>query len=77
MALDSLGYRYGHTTVWPMVALYKQAHPPSPAEKRPPNPAERPRQTTAPHQVWFVDVRSLVHDQATFSGIARCGSWVH
>ena len=26
MALDSLGYRYGHTTVWQMVALYKQAH---------------------------------------------------
>jgi transposase len=31
MALDSLGYRYGHTTVWQMVALYKQAHVPSPA----------------------------------------------
>jgi transposase InsO family protein len=60
MALDSLGYRYGHTTVWQMVALYKQAHPPSSAEKRPPNPDERPRQTTAPHQVWFVDVRYLV-----------------
>jgi transposase len=28
MALDSLGYRYGHTSVWQMVALYKQAHPP-------------------------------------------------
>jgi hypothetical protein len=60
MALDSLGYRYGHTTVWQMVALYKQAHPPSPAEKRPPNPDERPKPATAPHQVWFVDVRHLV-----------------
>jgi transposase len=59
MALDSLGYRYGHTTVWQMVALYKQAHPPSPAEKRPPNPDERPQHATAPHQVWFVDVRYL------------------
>jgi transposase InsO family protein len=60
MALDSLGYRYGHTTVWQMVALYKQAHPPSQSEKRPPNPDERPRQATAPHQVWFIDVRYLV-----------------
>jgi transposase len=60
MALDSLGYRYGHTTVWQMVALYKQAHPPSQSEKRPPNPDERPRQATAPHQIWFIDVRYLV-----------------
>jgi hypothetical protein len=28
MALDSLGYRNGHTTVWQMVALDKQTHPP-------------------------------------------------
>jgi hypothetical protein len=41
MALDSLGYRDGHTTIWQMVALYKQAHPPSQSEKRSPNPAER------------------------------------
>jgi transposase InsO family protein len=60
MALDSLGYRYGHTTVWQMVALYKQAHPPAPRQKRLPNPAERPLQATAPHQVWFADVRYLV-----------------
>jgi transposase InsO family protein len=60
MALDSLGYRYGHTTVWQMVALYKQAHPPAPRQKRLPNPAERPLPATAPHHVWFVDVRYLV-----------------
>jgi transposase InsO family protein len=60
MALDSLGYRYGHTTVWQMVALYKQAHPHPPREPRVPNPAERPKATTAPHQVWFVDLRYLV-----------------
>lgn len=60
MALDSLGYRDGHTTVWQMVALYKQAHPRPPQEPRVPNPAERPRAATAPHQVWFVDLRSLV-----------------
>ena len=60
MALDALGYRYGHTTVWQMVALYKQAHPHPPREPRQPNPDERPRQATAPHQVWFVDVRYLV-----------------
>jgi transposase InsO family protein len=60
MALDSLGYRYGHTTVWQMVALYKQAHPRPPREPRVPNPAERPKATTAPHQVWFVDIRYLV-----------------
>jgi transposase InsO family protein len=60
MALDSLGYRYGHTTVWQMVALYKQAHPHPPWEPRVPNPAERPKQTTTPHQVWFVDLRYLV-----------------
>jgi len=60
MALDSLGYRYGHTTVWQMVALYKAAHPHPPREPRLPNPDERPRQATAPHQVWFVDLRYLV-----------------
>jgi transposase InsO family protein len=60
MALDSLGYRYGHTTVWQMVALYKQAHPPSPREQRRPNPDERPEQATTPHQVWFADLRYLV-----------------
>jgi transposase InsO family protein len=47
MALDSLGYRYGHTTVWQMVALYKQAHP-------------RPQPATGPPQVWFVDFWYLV-----------------
>jgi transposase InsO family protein len=60
MALDSLGYRYGHTTVWQMVALYKQTHPPARRATRRPNPDERPRQTTAPHQVWFADLRDLV-----------------
>jgi transposase InsO family protein len=60
MALDSLGYRYGHTTVWQMVALYKQTHPPARRATRRPNPDERPRQTTAPHQVWFADLRYLV-----------------
>jgi len=60
MALDSLGYRYGHTTVWQMVALYKAAHPRLPQEPRRPTPAERPLQAIAPHQVWFVDLRYLV-----------------
>ena len=60
MALDSLGYRYGHTTVWQMVALYKQAHPPRRREKRLPNPDERPKQAAAPHQIWFADLRYLV-----------------
>jgi len=60
MALDSLGYRYGHTLVWQMVAFYKQAHPAPQKEKRDPNPDERPKQATHPHQVWFVDVRYLV-----------------
>jgi transposase InsO family protein len=60
MALDALGYRSGHTTVWQMVALYQQAHPQPPREPRLPNPDERPRQATAPHQVWCVDLRYLV-----------------
>jgi hypothetical protein len=59
IALDSLGYRYGHTTVWQMVALYKQAHPSAPPHQRLPNPDERPQHATARHQVWFVDVRYL------------------
>lgn len=69
MALDALGYRYGHTTVWQMVALYKQAHPSTPRESHIPNPAERPKQATAPHQVWFIDVRYLVQieDQWLYS----------
>jgi transposase InsO family protein len=60
MALDALGYRYGHTTVWQMVALYKQAHLPTSREKRTPNPDEQPQQATAPHQVWCADLRYLV-----------------
>jgi len=60
MALDSLGYRYGHTTVWQMVAFYHHAHPRPPREPRIPNPRECPTEATAPHQVWFVDVRYLV-----------------
>jgi len=69
MALDALGYRYGHTTVWQMVALYKQAHPSTPRASHIPNPAERPKQATAPHQVWFIDVRYLVQieDQWLYS----------
>ena len=59
MALDALGYRYGHTTVWQLVALYKQAHPPAPRQKYLPNPDERPQHATAPHQVWCIDVRYL------------------
>jgi hypothetical protein len=59
MALDSLGYRHGHMTVWAVVALYKQAHLTSPRAKRPRNPDERPKQAPAPHQVWFADLRSL------------------
>jgi transposase len=59
MALDALGYRYGHTMVWQMVALYKQAHLPSKREKRLPNPDERPKQATAP----------------TRSGVPICGIW--
>jgi transposase InsO family protein len=60
MALDALGYRYGHTTVWQIVTLYKQAHPSTPRERHLPNPAERPKQATAPHHVWFSDIRYLV-----------------
>jgi transposase len=60
MALDSLGYRYGHMTIWEMVALYKQAHLTPPRAKRPLNPDERPQQASAPHQVWFADIRYLV-----------------
>jgi hypothetical protein len=59
MALDSLGYRDGHVTVWQMVALYKQAHLPPRREPRTPNLDERPPQATAPHPVWFADLRSL------------------
>jgi hypothetical protein len=60
MALDALGYRDGHTTVWQMVALYKQAHPAPPRAQRTPNPDERPHQATAPPQVWCADLRYLV-----------------
>ena len=43
MALDALGYRHGHTTVWQLVALYTQAHPPLPRPARLPTPDERPQ----------------------------------
>jgi hypothetical protein len=59
MALDALGSRDGHTTVWPLVALSKQAHPTPAAPPRTPTPAARPLPTTAPHQVWWSDVRYL------------------
>jgi transposase InsO family protein len=60
MAVDSLGYRYGHMTIWQMVALYKQAPLPSSREKRRSHPDEGPQQATAPHQVWCADIRYLV-----------------
>jgi transposase InsO family protein len=60
MALDSLGYRYGHTTVWQMVTLYREAYPRPQKATRLPPPGERPQQATVPHEVWFVDVRYLV-----------------
>jgi len=60
MALDALGYRYGHTTVWQMVALYKEAHPRPKLPPHTPRSEERPLPTTAPHQVWCIDVRYLV-----------------
>jgi transposase len=60
LALDSLGYRYGHTTVWQLGALYKPAHPRPTPPPHTPRAEERPLPTTAPHQVWFVDVRYLV-----------------
>lgn len=60
MALDSLGYRYGHTTVWPLVARYNQAHPRFKRATRLPTPDEQPRQVTAPHPAWFADLRYLV-----------------
>jgi Homeodomain-like domain len=60
MALDSLGYRHGHMTVWQLAALDKQAHPRFKRATRLPNPDEQPRQATTPHQVWFADLRYLV-----------------
>ena len=60
MALDSLGYRFGHSTVWQMVAFYKQAHPQPKKEKHTPKPEELPKQAAYAHQVWFVDFRYLV-----------------
>lgn len=59
MALDALGDRYGHPTVWQLVALYQEAHPTPPRAKRLPNPDERSHLATAPHQVWFADIRYL------------------
>jgi hypothetical protein len=53
MALDAMGYRYGHTTVWQRGALYKHAHPAAPRDRHRPKPA------TAPHPVWFIDLRYL------------------
>jgi hypothetical protein len=78
MALDSWGHRYGPTTVWPMVALYKQVHPPAPSHKRSPTPDERPRQATAPHEVWCIAVRYVVkieghglYSSLIFAGYSR------
>ncbi len=60
MALDSLGYRYGHMTVWadgrPLQA--GASHPP--AREAPAQPGRTSQQATAPHQVWFADLRYLV-----------------
>jgi transposase InsO family protein len=43
-----------------MVALYTQAPLTPPGARRPLNPDERPKQATAPHQVWCADLRYLV-----------------
>ena len=60
MALDSLGYRYGHTTVWQMVTFYKHAHPEPKGRRRKHKHEERPKQAIRAHQVWFMDLRYLV-----------------
>lgn len=60
MALDSLGYRQGHTVVWHIVSLYKQVHPTRKKEKRLAHPEQRPQPGTYPHQVWFIDLRYLI-----------------
>ena len=59
MALDSLGYRSGHTTVWQMVALYKQAHPHPPREPRVPNLRNAPSRRRLPIR----------------SGLSTCAIW--
>ena len=60
MALDSFGYQYGHSTVWQMVAFYKQAHANPKRGRRRRKPEERPKQAIQAHQVWFMDLRYLV-----------------
>jgi hypothetical protein len=60
MAWDALGDRDGHPTVWPMVALYPQAHPRPPQVSRPLTPAEQPLSATAPPPGWCAALRSLV-----------------
>ena len=56
------------------------AHPHLPQEPRRPNPAERPLQASAPHQVWFVDLRYLVladprHAISPATGESRTVAW--
>jgi len=68
MALDSLGYQYGHTTVWQVVAFYRHAHPKPNRKRRKRTPEERPRQAVRAHQVWFMDLRYLVRIE---------GRWVY
>jgi transposase InsO family protein len=50
----------GHTTVWQLVALDTQAHPRPKPPPHTPRSEARPLPTTAPRQVWCIEVRHLV-----------------
>jgi hypothetical protein len=71
MALDALGDRYGHTTVWPLGARSTQAPPPPLREPRVPHPAARPQATPARHQAWWGALRDLVQGAGPWRASGR------
>ena len=67
MALNGRGRIIGHTTVWQIIRLFRDAKKREKRERLR-MPDEAPPEASSPHEIWFCDVRYLVKYQ---------GSWVY
>jgi transposase len=67
MALNGRGRIIGHTTVWQIIRLFRDAKKREKRERLK-MPDEAPPEASSPHEIWFCDIRYLVKHK---------GSWVY
>jgi putative transposase len=67
MALNGRGRIIGHTTIWQIIHLFRDAKKKE-KRKRLKKSDEAPPEATSPHEIWFCDIRYLVKFQ---------GRWVY